>query len=224
MPWIAQNALVLTLAGIAACGCYAHRSFEAGGPVIGETGYRFWPPPASTSQWTSAAEVASADESVGDVAKRILRVLEQAHYEHGFALTTRLERIRDDATAEALPERWTALYPDAANLIWLRDPEPRFPRPGRYRVLLLAFTDLPIGGGRPVHWNEETVMAGPDLPPARLPMAQHVPPGYRIVVFIYEYASRAADERGAFVSEDAKLPADTHMRGSGLLALARRSE
>ena len=171
---------------------------------MGETGYRFWPPPASTSLWTTAPEVAAIDEPVGEVAERIVRVLEQAgygeqrvypigaHYEHGFAVTTRLERIRDDATAEALPERWTALYPDAANLLWLRDPEPRFPRPGRYRVLLLAFTDLSIGGGnRAVHWNEETVMAGPDLPlaSARLPVARHVPPAYRIAVYIYEYLS-----------------------------------
>jgi hypothetical protein len=57
---------------------------------------------------------------------------------------TRLERIFDDGTSKPANERWVSTYPEAASLRWIVDsPAPYLPVPGRYRILLVAFS-----GGR----------------------------------------------------------------------------
>ena len=233
MPWIEPNALLLIVAGFVASGCNAHKSVSAGGTGGWETGYRFWPPPPSTTIWTTETVASVPDASFGPVAAHIARVLEQAgyseqrlypmgvHYEHGFAVTTRLERIRDDAMPETPPDRWTAQFPEAATLIWLRDRSPRFPHPGRYRTFLIAFTDLPTGDeARSVRWNEQTVMMGPELHVAAFPVRRRVPPGYRFAVYVYEYLSDPRlDEESLVSPADTRLPGAAHIERSGLLSL-----
>jgi hypothetical protein len=94
---------------------------------------------------------------MGGAAARVKRTLDGAGYSdqrwypigvghlHGFAVTTRLEQIDDHGTPKLGLERWSPLYPESANLLWLlRAREPRLPGPGRYRAFLVAFTDLPV--------------------------------------------------------------------------------
>jgi hypothetical protein len=140
---------------------------------------------------------------------------------HGFAVTTRLERIDDHGTPKLGLERWSSLYPESANLLWLlRAREPRLPGPGRYRAFLVAFTDLPLGpSSRPEVWNEETLMEASDSP-SELPAARRVSSRYRLAFFVYEYRARGAD-RGTFVATPA-LPAAVHVERAGLAALAYR--
>jgi hypothetical protein len=235
MPWMPQNAIVLAVAAAVATGCAEHLGVQQQQSAGWDTGYLFWPPPQSTSVWTADPAPAPTSPSFGRVAARIADTLEQAGYaeqrvvpvgagyEHGFAVTTRLERIRDDGTSESLPERWSARFPEAASLLWLAGArQPRFPRAGRYRVLLLAFTDLPLEGlgSRPPVWNETTVMAGPGLAAADFPLGRRLPRGARIVVYVYEYRSGSPEGEGDFVvAGDSALPAAAQVRGAGLSAL-----
>ena len=87
-----------------------------------------------------------------------------ARYAHGFAVATRLEHVAESGAANA--ERWSPQYPDAANLLWLDGAtNPRLPGPGRYRVVVVAYTDLPLADAhRAPLWNEQTWMTE-DAPP-----------------------------------------------------------
>src|SRR5699024_3554153 len=125
----------------------------------------FWPPPPATVTWTREVD----GRTFGEVAGRLGRSLRDAGYaeqqwfpigagySHGFALITRLERINEDGTPR-MSERWSSLYPEAANLRWLeRAREMTLPAAGRYRVFLVAFTDLPIGPTtRAPAWSHDT--------------------------------------------------------------------
>lgn len=120
-------------------------------------------------------------------------------HEHGFALTTRLER-RDSASGSS--ERWSTFYPEPASLRWLTLAQaPALPHPAAYRAFLIAFTDLPMPGGAaaPV-WNERTLMDGPGAPERRsLPLAAKqapITPAFRFGVYEYRYDWDEAQQRG----------------------------
>ena len=220
MPWTAQHACILAIAAGLATGCAAHRLVLD--PVVpvggGGSHYVFWPPPPPTATWQTSA---SGLGTFGDAARRIAATLREsgygevrsypigAFYRHGFAVTTRLEGVYEDGTPKPRAERWSPLYLDASNLIWLADDRaPRLPGAGRYRTLLIAFTDLPIGPSQiALHDDEWTVMDGPDLPDSRFPGGRHVSPGYRIGVYVYEYQAASADHDGEFLQVAAGLPA-----------------
>jgi hypothetical protein len=236
MPWTPQTALVLALSAAVATGCAHHLGLQHGGDEGWSTGYLFWPPPEPTSVWTTDPQASATRPTFSQIAERIADVLQQAGYReqhvypvgvgyaHGFAVTTRLERIRDDGAPAPLAERWSARFPGATELRWLAVArEPRFDQAGRYRALLLAFTDLPLEGTgtRPPVWNAQTVMAGPELPAAEFPATRRVPSGARVILYVYEYRAASTEGEGAFVApDDASVPAAAHVRASGLLALA----
>jgi hypothetical protein len=161
--------------------------------------------------------------SLGDVAVRVQSALGDAGitkirwspigvgYAHGFFVTTRLERIGDDGAPVKPPEtRWSSAFPAAPELLWLEQADAmRLPAAGRYRVLLIAFTDLPLAP--PPHgatrWNEETVLYGSGLSAAGFPYARRVPSTYRLDVFAYEYEADTPGE-GRFVAMDARRPTE----------------
>jgi len=190
----------------------------------------FWPPPEATSVWASGP---AGSPTFGEAAERIARTFQVAgygdegwypigvDYTHGFALTTRLERTSDDGAPKPRLERWSALYPEASTLPWLAwARETRLPSQGRYRVFFVAFTDLPIGPSkRAPRWNEETLLASPDMPPMSFPAARRASAGYRVGVYVYEYASDSPDGKGAFVGSDSEVPAARHLERAGLGAL-----
>jgi hypothetical protein len=159
---------------------------------------------------------------MGDVAVRVQGALRDAGittlrwspigvgYAHGFVVTTRLERIDDDGAPMKSPDRWSSTFSGAPELSFLAQAdEMRLPAAGRYRVLLVAFTDLPVV--RPPHsaprWNEETVLFGQGLSAAGLPYAKRVSADYRIDVFEYEYEADSVGE-GRFVPRDARVSAE----------------
>jgi hypothetical protein len=113
-------------------------------------------------------------------------------------------------------------YPQAATLLWLVGSlEPYLPTPGRYRVLLIAFTDLhsPVPG-RPQRLDEETAMGGPGFRASAFPVQRPVRAGYRAGVYVYEYEASSGEGRGRFISADPKIPAKGHVERAGLLALS----
>ena len=106
-------------------------------------------------------------------------------------------------------------------LRWLEGAmEMRLPAPGRYRVLLVAFTDLPFSpvAHRAPRFNEETLMAAADMPAMKFPAAHRAPSEYCVGVYVYVYASESRDGEGAFVASDL-LPSTVQMERSGLSPL-----
>jgi hypothetical protein len=230
-----QHTLVLAVAAVLGAGCAEHLTFGEHGSGGWNTGYLFWPPPPCTSM--QAMDLVETPEwaSFGGAAQQIADILRQAgygvprvypvgaRYEHGFALTTQLERIHDDGSPELPAERWSPRFAEPASLIWLANAhELRLPARGRYRSLLIAVTDLTPSGytTRPPRWNEQTVMDGPGLRPAAFPVARRVPLRARIVVYVYEYRSDDEESAGEAVRwGDAKLTAAAHLERTGLAAL-----
>lgn len=226
---MSQGTRVLGIATVLLTGCGIHPAERE--PTGGAAPCSFWPPPPATSTWTDDLTAPPTDLSFGEVAGHLASALRHAgyatvqpypvgsQYQHGFAVTTRLERIDEDGTLAPPPERWSAIHPEASNLRWLAGArEMTLPGPGYYRVMLIAFTDLPIGAtSRAPAWNEETLMEGPDAPPP-LPTARRAAPQFRFGVFIYEYRARRSDNKGSFVAST-RLPAVAHVRSSGLSAL-----
>jgi hypothetical protein len=115
------------------------------------------------------------------------------HYEHGFAVTTRVERVHPEGTPKPLRDRWLVSYPEAAGLLWLAgSTEPYLPVAGGYRVMLVAFTDLHIPiPGRPTRLDESTAMEAPGQRAGPMPWQRHVPAGYRLGVYVYEYEAES---------------------------------
>jgi hypothetical protein len=62
------------------------------------------------------------------------------------------------------------------------------PAAGRYRTLLVSFSDLPLHDPhRPPVENEWTVMDGPDVPRGAPIPARRLGPGYRASLHVYEF-------------------------------------
>jgi hypothetical protein len=169
----------------------------------------------------------------GDVAKRVDGALQRtgyaderwytvgAHYAHGFTVSTRLERINEDGTPKRSEERWFSRFADASNLIWLASARRLLlPNAGRFRVFLVAFTDLPLEpwSNRAPVWNEHTWMGGGlSVPTKDFPSLRHVTGKYNLGIYVYEYQSKDANGEGQFVpSDEADLAGDAHVRMSGL--------
>jgi hypothetical protein len=126
-----------------------------------------------------------------------------AGFVHGFAVATRLEHFDTEDGSPEL-ERWLPWHPEPANLFWLSGATTvRLPLPGHYRVLLVAFTDLPLGPTRvaPV-WGKDTVMEGPEVPETLsaedLPPERHLRDA-RLGLYVYVYEKLAGDDSGRFV-------------------------
>ncbi|MEO6599836.1 MAG: hypothetical protein ABIQ16_08200 [Polyangiaceae bacterium] len=149
-----------------------------------------------------------------------------ARHEHGFAVTTRLERVDDHWRVDD-PERWSSLYREAANLKWLRQARTLpLPGPARYRVLLIAYTDLPIGvTSVAATWSEETMMDGPGAResfsaresgvPARLPSR------YQFGIYEYEYEWDDSEARAALRQADPAVARETQSPPARLLRILR---
>ena len=85
----------------------------------------FWPPPPSTSVWSSGPADGTFPEEAafGDLAHRLAGNLRDAgygngrwymvgaRYAHGFSVITRLERIDGEGRSKLAPERWASRFP-----------------------------------------------------------------------------------------------------------------
>ena len=232
------RASLLATSAVCAMGCASQLPLLDRGPVAGVSPCSFWPPPPSTSVALSRTELPTRDAGLERVAHRIATELNAAgypdprwypiglEYRHGFAATTRLEALNDDATPKAESERWSALYPDAAQLRWLTLARKMpLPQPGRYRIFLIAVTDLPLGSSTvaPI-WNEDTVMDGPGVsregsPLARIEASRNLS-GYRLGVYVYQYERQRDHARGQLSASGTEQSATAQLRAAGLSRLA----
>jgi hypothetical protein len=123
-----------------------------------------------------------------------------SRYQHGFAVTTKLERMAEGRGSPS--GRWLSLYPEPVNLRWLTFARsPTLPEAGQYRAFLIAFTDLPMSSSNMASvWNEQTIMDGPGAPQRRnAPLDVTEEPangGYRVGIFEYCYDRNAAEQSG----------------------------
>lgn len=212
----------LVVFGVAmfALGCAEQLQLLDRGATGGVSLSSFWPPPPSTETWLAERSGAGPAEPLSSVARKLELSLRESGYSeqrwypigfaqsHGFAVTTRLEQLEDEPLHPPR-ERWSSLYADAANLRWLAQARsPTLPRPGRYRVLLLAYTDLPISrtSNAPT-WNEETIMDWPDSARATSSREAAIPArpsaGYRLGIYEYEYRWDDRERRGRWVPQAA---------------------
>ncbi|HKQ67757.1 MAG TPA: hypothetical protein VJT73_00385, partial [Polyangiaceae bacterium] len=193
--------------------------------------------PPSTSLATTDIALPTPERTFGDVLDRIAHDLDDsgyddarwypigARYRHGFALTTRLEGIADDATPLFERDRWHGSYPEPLTLRWLANVrEVPVSSSERYRAFLLAFTDLPLTPTQVApRWNEETVMEGPGIPeatdPSGLPRQRAAPRSFRLGIYVYEYEGELLTSKGTFMSTDDSISAPEHVRASGLAKL-----
>jgi hypothetical protein len=213
-------------------GCAEQLQLLDRGPVGGVSPCSFWPPPLSSKIWVVEPWQSLHPESLSTVARQLEVSLHEGGYSqqrwypigvgqrHGFAVTTRLEQL--DRDREPSPSaRWSSLYADPAELRWLTLARaPTLPHPGRYRVLLLAYTDLAVGrtSTAPV-WNEETIMDWPEAP--RASSARDItgttlaPNDYRFAIYEYEYAWDNADGRGKLAPASEKSPPAISFEAAG---------
>jgi hypothetical protein len=210
---------VLAVLAVSLIGCASNRGLtgaHSGGMWPKRS---FWPPPRSSAVWIAERGHGLRDVTLVQVGSSLATALGRqgylerrwfpigAGFVHGFAVSTRLEEL--DAEAK-VPEsdRWVSLYPEPANLFWLSEATVvRLPRPAQYQVLLLAFTDLPVGPTSiaPV-WGRDTVMAGPEVPETLsevdLPPARYLRSG-RLGVYVYVYEKRPGGDEGQLLSAEA---------------------
>jgi hypothetical protein len=238
MPYAARTTSLISLAALLSFGCAGQLRELERGVVTGGPPLSFWPPPDSTWTWTGSTEAAPGP-ILGEAADHVAAALRSAgytdqrwyaigeRYAHGFVVTTRLERVRDDGAPGEERERWSSLFQEASNLVWLeRARRTRLPGAGRYRVLLVAFTDLPIGAtNRAQPRNVRTWLAErPDAPSAELSPMHRVSSDYRVGVYVYEYQSSAPAGEGAFVPGDGAPPARPQVEVPALSALQRAEQ
>ena len=178
----------------------------------GVSPYSFWPPPRGSALWLPPLSPAPCEAKLSAVVSQLDARLVGAGYErtrwypigseyqHGFAVTTRLEGATSETDSNG--KRWSAVYPDPASLRWLAFAQtPSLPDRGLHRAFLIAFTDLPMPNGStaPI-WDEQTLMDGPGAPQYR-DLAGHVSERqlscrYRFGVYEYLYAWDEVAERG----------------------------
>ena len=234
------RAALLATGAVCALGCATQRELIDRSASAGLSRYSFWPPPRSMSVALTPSALPAHGTGLSSVANRIAAELNVAGYaeprwypiglayRHGFAATTRLEAVNDDATPKPQSERWSSLYPDAANLRWLTLAQKMpLPLPGRYRVFLIAVTDLPLGSTAiaPV-WNEDTVMDGPGVStqeqsPSRIESSRDLS-GYRVGVYVYQY-ERHSDQIQGQSSASGAGSATAQLQAAGLSRLVESS-
>jgi len=231
------RAALLATSTVAALGCATQRELIDRSASAGVSPCSFWPPPPSTSLALSRSPLPAQAAGLTSVAKRIATGLDAAgyaeqhwypiglEYRHGFAATTRLEALNDDGAPKPQAERWSSLYPDAAHLRWLTLARKMpLPHPGRYRVFLIAVTDLPLGSSiiAPI-WNEDTVMDGPGVSTEEsLPLAirgSRDLSGYRVGVYVYQYERRQDQAQGHSSARGAAWSAAAQLQAAGLSRL-----
>jgi hypothetical protein len=233
---IIGRAALVAAGTVSALGCATQRELIDRSASAGVSPCSFWPPPPSTSA-AQARDALTVSELHG-VAKRIAVELHSAgypepswypiglEYRHGFAATTRLESLNDDASPKRQTERWSSLYPNAANLRWLTLARKMpLPQLGRYRVFLVAVTDLPLGSSAvaPI-WSEDTVMDGPGVssggrPPSAGGGSRDLS-GFRLGVYVYQYERQRGQAEGESSKGGPEWSAAAQLHAAGLSHLA----
>jgi len=165
---------------------------------------------------------------LASVERQLKDVLEFAGYvevgyfcvPNGFALATRLERIKPDKTPYKGDPRW---QPDKVPLldfnrgVALGDLVRALFRadPGRYRMIIFYVTDQPVTPGEtpPTDSLRDLPSRGGDELPERLGDRPYSS-AYRVRVLVYEFARPSVSAPANFVRNT--LPARIHLQRAGL--------
>ena len=186
-----------------------------------------WPPPRYSAFATIAREwvAAGAQPTLGSAAARLEHAFDAAGYSErsyywvpgGFALVSRIEQIREDATPLAVPARWAVETPmvragfiDHIRALFNAPP-------GFYRVIVFAVTDQDFAAGErsPTSSEARTWLTSGSvrLPPGigtRSYTAQHY-----TTALIYEF-ERRADQSEAAMRTPSSSPGQVHLEKAGL--------
>jgi multidrug efflux pump subunit AcrA (membrane-fusion protein) len=192
-----------------------------------------WPPPRASASYVLPDGLFERHRSVGEVVAAILLALERNGYVErsffrtkadGVALVTRLERIGDDGSAFAEPERWALLRssPDdfGPNALF------RFLRglfvvdPGRYRIIVFILQGPSFSQSPQIMIAQEAqgwLFSGANvLPPevAKRPFS-----GAHCTVMIYEFSSDGTQVRVV----ESRLTGKDHLAKAGVLSFLEKS-
>lgn len=186
-----------------------------------------WPPPrySAFSTLERGWVAPRAQATLGDAAVRLERAFDAAGYVErsyyripgGFALVSRIEHIRADATPFASPQRWTVDSPQ------MREGLIDFIRalfnapPGFYRVIVFTVTDRDFSAREEAPTSEEAqrwVSGGALRLPAEIG-AQPYSTQHFASALIYEF-ERRADQPEASVRVPSDSPGRTHLERAGL--------
>jgi hypothetical protein len=140
----------------------------------------------------------------------------------GFAIAARMEGIGDDGRSLPPPNRWSIEPTPKTMTFSLAEILRRAfnASPGRYRIIVLAFTPRLITAGAPA--DEATMRSLPEGGAGQLPpslSSAPAPPGRSVEALIYEFFRASPVENLRIVStENSRLTAKQHLVGSGLWA------
>lgn len=192
-----------------------------------------WPPPQPTAFGVISRYLAAPDggrDTLGGVADRIDGALQTAGYAersfhavpNGYAMVTRLERIRPDGRPDAERRWFGAAAPEEFSLsryiqtLFFGDP-------GRYRLIVFVVTDETFAAtGKEISSDEgERLLRGGfvTLPPRfnALPFT----PNHKVTALVYEFEKPEGGEAKQLARS--RLSALDHLNGAALLdALSRR--
>lgn len=190
------------------------------------------PAPSPSAQAIYPLELPStAPPSLGAAGRELERKLQAAGYDDlayfaspgGFALATRMERVRRDGSPYSGPDRWAT---DPRGLLSLSGPVTLAaiaaalvsPDPGTYRIFVFVVTDRPVvasSGAMSSEAARQLVVRGAAALPGGFDAAP-LTSGYRATALIYEF-KRDAVGRPARTSSPSDLPARTQLRAAGLI-------
>ena len=193
-----------------------------------------WPPPRYSAFSAVARQWVAPDPypTLGSAASRLERAFEVAGYGEwsyywipgGFALVSRIEQIRSDATPVAPPARWAIETPDVREGFIDHIRALFNSPPGFYRVIVFTVADQDFAAGERPPTSEEArnwISSGS----LRLPEALGTLPyseRHSTFALIYEF-ERRPDRSEARVRVPSDSPGRVHLEKAGLWqALARR--
>lgn len=188
-----------------------------------------WPPPTASARLVlprdRLAASLPANPNLFQVGQKLADALERAHYSEysffaapdGFALTARLERIREDGTPA--PEEFRFIEPGADEPFTLSSYIQRlfFAPQGFYRQIVFIATDKPFvasGEAPSAATAEEWLRRGANMLP---PIYRTMPfgPGYSVTALVYEFRKGAADRDVATLTPG-RLAGREHLVKAGI--------
>ncbi|MEL6863641.1 MAG: hypothetical protein AAFP19_04445 [Bacteroidota bacterium] len=185
-----------------------------------------WPPPKASAQDVLPASFFESADNLKDVDKTLRKALEQSgYYEHsyfrapkGFALVTRIERINDDASPKANPDRWQLANSSPKKFSLSDYFKALFSAPkGLYRVIVFIVSDQAFAQSEESVSQEEAsqwLSSGAnrlDKALGQLPFTED----YACTALIYEFAAQGNAEP-IFADPSTHL-GRTHLEKSDLL-------
>jgi HEAT repeat protein len=185
-----------------------------------------WPPPASSAKGVLPQGFLADAPSLKAALDKTSRALAAVGFDEyglfetpgGFALVTRVERIRDDGTSHPGPDRWTnRKLPTVDPVEILR--QVFIYKPGQWRMFSFVFTtEENFSAGESAPAEEKLrglhLEGGKVLPEA---IGRHPSSGRRCYVLVYRLEKKLGE--GVRVKYDDPLSAEKHLRQAGLGAM-----